>query len=142
MILSDKSCTFDLYCTTETGEQMIVEMQYSSQESLRDRMLYYATYPIRSQLMERLKQTEEEEEKEKDKRKKMDYTLRPVYVISILNFKMAHEREETLEDGMISRYDLRSGRSGELMTDAAGAAGVLAEVRSPAERAAGGRLSK
>ena len=78
MILSDKSCTFDLYCTTETGEQMIVEMQYSSQESLRDRMLYYATYPIRSQLMERLKQTEEEEEKEKDKRKKMDYTLRPV----------------------------------------------------------------
>ena len=114
LILSDKSCTFDLFCTTDSGEQIIVEMQYSSQESLRDRMLYYSTFPIRSQLMDRFKGLEDGGRM----RKKMDYSLRPVYVISILNFKMEHERAETLEEGMISRYDLRSERSGELMTDA------------------------
>ena len=94
---------------------MIVEMQFSAQASFRDRMLYYSTFPIRSQLMERFKTIVEGGESAS---KKMDYSLRPVYVISILNFKMKHDREETLEDGMISRYELRSERSGELMTDA------------------------
>ena len=117
LILSDKNCTFDLYCTTDTGEQLIVEMQYSSQESFKDRMLYYSTYPIRSQLIQRFKDINEQEELVR-KRGKMDYSLRPVHVISILNFKLEHERENTLEEGMISRYDLRSERSGELMTDA------------------------
>lgn len=43
------------------------------------------------------------------------YALNPVYVISILNFKMPHEDENTLEEGMISRYDLRSPRTGEMV---------------------------
>lgn len=83
LILSDKNYTFDLFCTTNNGERIIVEMQFLAQSSFRERMLYYA--------------------------------LNPVYVISILNFKMPHEDENTLEEGMISRYDLRSPRTGEMV---------------------------
>ena len=115
LILSEKNSTFDLFCTTDTGERLIVEMQFSQQDSFQDRMLYYATYPIRSQIMRQLKELNETPEEE---RRKMDYRLNPVYVISILNFKLPHERTDTLEEGLISRYDIRSERSGELMTDA------------------------
>lgn len=113
LVLSDKNCTFDLFCTTDTNERIIVEMQFLAQSSFRERMLYYATYPIRSQIMDRMKALQQEKARDK-----MDYSLNPVYVISILNFKMPHENEDTLEEGMISRYDLRSPRTGELMTDA------------------------
>ena len=101
LILSDKNCTFDLYCTADTGERFIVEMQLASQESFRDRMLYYSTYPIRSQIMERMKKLEGDY----PHINKMDYSLSPVYVISILNFKLEHALPESLEDSMISRYE-------------------------------------
>lgn len=115
LILSDKTSIFDLYCTTDIGEKLIIEMQFSSQKSFKDRMLYYATYPIRSQIMERMKRLSVEDE---SNLMKMDYSLSPVYVISILNFKMPHDNPETLEGGMISRYELRSARTGEKMTNA------------------------
>ena len=115
LILSDKNVNFDLYCTTDLGENFIVEMQFTSQESFRDRALYYATYPIRSQVVERMKAIRELDDK---RARKMDYRLKPVYVISILNFEMSHEDPNTLEGGLVSRYEIRSARSGEKMTDA------------------------
>lgn len=115
LILSDKNVTFDLYCTTDHNEHFIVEMQFSSQESFRDRALYYSTYPIRSQVVERMKSVRDLDEKAA---RKMDYSLKPVYVIGILNFKMRHEDENTLEEGMLSRYEIRCGKTGEKMTDA------------------------
>ena len=115
LIMSDKNVNFDLYCTTDQGESFIVEMQFSSQESFRDRALYYATYPIRSQVVERLKAIRDLDQKGT---RRMDYSLSPVYVISILNFKMNHEDESTLEGEMLSRYEIRSRASGEKMTDA------------------------
>ena len=90
-------------------------MQFTSQASFRDRALYYATYPIRSQVVERLKTIRDLDERTV---RKMDYSLSPVYVISILNFKMEHADENTLEEGMLSRYEIRSGKTGEKMTDA------------------------
>ena len=85
LVLSDKSSIFDLYCTTDKGEQLIVEMQFSSQESFRDRMLYYATFPIRMQMNKRMKELQKQAEEGKPVNK-MDYSLSPIYVISILNF--------------------------------------------------------
>ena len=52
--VSDKITNFDLYCTSDTGEQFIVEMQFSAQKNYADRMLCYATYPIRTQLSKKL----------------------------------------------------------------------------------------
>ena len=119
--LSDKNVNFDLYCTSESGEQFIVEMQYSSQHSYADRMLSYATYPIREQLARKLREYRKGwigRLLKRKPRKKMDYTLLPVYVVSLLNFKLPHEDARALDEGLISRYDIRNAGNGEQLTDA------------------------
>ena len=50
LALSDKISNFDAVCTSENGEMFIVEMQGLPQESYADRMLCYASFPIRMQL--------------------------------------------------------------------------------------------
>lgn len=120
--LSDKNVTFDLYCTDDNGEQFIVEMQHSKQHSYADRMLCYATYPIRTQLSEKVRAYRGSLMSRLLGRKpkgKMDYKLMPVYVVSIVNFSLEHEVAEALEEGgLVSRYEIRNAGSGELMTDA------------------------
>ena len=113
LVISDKNTNFDLYCTEEgTGEQFIVEMQMAAQATYTDRMLAYATYPIHAQLAAKLGKVRAGE------LSPMDYSLSPVYVVSIVNFSLPHQDERIMEDGMISRYEIRSGRTGELMTGA------------------------
>ena len=113
LAISDKNSTFDMLCqSADTGEEFIVEVQNRGQASYMDRMLSYATFPIRMQMAEKqerlLKQADE----------RMDYTLKPVYVISILNFALEHKDCGALEEGLVSRYSIREDVSGELMTDA------------------------
>jgi predicted transposase/invertase (TIGR01784 family) len=45
----DRKAIFDLYCTNERGEKFIVELQKTKQKFFKDRMLYYATFPIQEQ---------------------------------------------------------------------------------------------
>lgn len=116
LVVSEKNTNFDLLCKDEaTGEEFIVEMQFGKQNTYRERMLSYATYPIRTQLAEKLTRYQSGE-----KLDKMDYSLRPVYVLSFLNFALEHENEKALDadNGLISRYAVRNDRNGELMTDA------------------------
>ncbi len=61
---------YDVYCTTDKGDHIIVEMQNVDQDYFADRMVYYSTFPIREQA----------------KRGDWDYKLNPVYTIGILNF--------------------------------------------------------
>ena len=115
LVVSEKSSIFDILCKDEeTGEEFIVEMQFGKQNTYRERMLSYATYPIRTQLAEKMMRYNSGESLDK-----MDYSLRPVYVLSFLNFALEHETEKALDaDGLISRYAVRNDRNGELMTDA------------------------
>ena len=69
---TDRRAVFDVYCETERGEKVLVEMQRGEQQFFKDRSLYYATFPIREQ----------------GKRGEWDYRLKAVYVIGILNFVM------------------------------------------------------
>jgi len=115
--VSDKITNFDLFCTSDTGEQFIVEMQFSPQNNYADRMLCYATYPIRAQLSKKLAERREKAEKG-GSLDKMDYGLMPVYVISLLDFSIRHESGDVLENGLVSRYAIRNARNGELMTEA------------------------
>ena len=122
LAISDKNTKFDMLCkASDTGEEFIVEVQNRRQESFTDRMLSYATYPIRRQLAQKqelfakLASGEITEEGPWDR---MDYTLRPVYVISIVNFALPHKDESVLEEGLVSRYAIREDNCGELMTDA------------------------
>ena len=112
LVIPDKNSIFDLYCTSETGEMFIVEMQYSPQDSYADRMLCYASFPIRMQMA--AKQAAFRKEGLRDK---MDYSLLPIYVVSILNFSIGHSDERTVRDGLLSRYCICCPDTGEQMTD-------------------------
>ena len=119
-VVSEKNVTFDLLCMdADTGEEFLVEMQQSNQASYMDRVLTYSTYPVREQMERRLHELIENKDPEgvpSLHKRKMDYTLNPVYVISLINFELPHQDARTLEDGYISRYELRNGHTGELMT--------------------------
>ncbi|MBQ7273541.1 MAG: PD-(D/E)XK nuclease family transposase [Bacteroidales bacterium] len=112
LALSDKISNFDAVCTSESGEMFIVEMQGLPQDSYADRMLCYASFPIRMQLAEKLNAVRSGEIKP------MDYGLLPIYVVSFVNFKIEHEYEDKLlTDGLISEFSVCSPKTGELMTD-------------------------
>ncbi len=46
---TERKAIFDLYCTNERGERFIVELQKTKQKFFKDRMIYYATFPIQEQ---------------------------------------------------------------------------------------------
>lgn len=89
----DKKVVFDIYCIAESGERFIVEMQKAFQLNLRDRSLYYATYPVQEQ----------------GKRGNWDYSLRPVYCISILDFSLEPEDGRYLH--RVGLMDIETGKS-------------------------------
>ena len=113
--INEKSVTFDMLCRERnTGEEFLVEVQNEKQDGYTDRMLSYSTYPIREQMEKRIARLKDEEPIDR-----MDYKLKPVYVLSFLNFTLDHESDAGLdESGLISRYSLRNDRNAELMTDA------------------------
>ena len=117
MANSEKRVTFDLLCRDDdTDEEFLVEVQNAPSDSYPDRVLYYSYYPLREQLAKKdLKLLEKEEDVE---RGKMDYSLKPVYVISFVNFKLNHKSEEAIEEDYVSRYELRNGHNGEILTQA------------------------
>ena len=123
LVVSEKVTIFDLLCQdADTGEEFLVEVQNAPDKTFKDRALYYSLVPVREQLERKLLSTlppeNEEKEEEEAVRRKMDYSIKPVYVISLVNFNLEHESPKALEDGYVSRYELRNGRNGELMTKA------------------------
>ena len=61
---------FDIYCTTDEGKEIIVEMQNRGQEHFIDRALYYTSRVIVNQGI----------------KGEWDYDIRPVYTICFMNF--------------------------------------------------------
>lgn len=109
---SEKSVTFDLLCVDkDTGEEFEVEVQNAEEESYRDRMLYYSYFPIREQLAEKRKRF-----LKNPKQNRMDYSIKPVYLISLLNFALKHDSDDALEEDYISRFEIRNGRNSEVLT--------------------------
>lgn len=110
--VSDKISNFDAVCTSESDEMFIVEMQCLPQDSYADRMVCYASFPIRMQLEQKLKDLHD------GRGKPMDYGLMPIYVLSFINFCIDHEDSSILQDGLVSSYQICSPRTGEIMTKA------------------------
>ena len=69
--LEQRKVVYDLYCETETGEHIIVEMQNRWQEFFRDRALFYSAKSIVEQ---------------SKTGKKWKFQLTPVYGVFFLNF--------------------------------------------------------
>ncbi|NQZ60498.1 MAG: PD-(D/E)XK nuclease family transposase, partial [Lentisphaeraceae bacterium] len=74
----DRKAVFDLYCETDTGEKIIVEMQKASQKFFKDRSVFYSTFPIQEQA----------------KKGDWNYELKAVYTIGILNFVFDEDKDD------------------------------------------------
>jgi predicted transposase/invertase (TIGR01784 family) len=68
----DRKVAFDLLCQNDRGEQIIVELQQAPQTYFKDRALYYVSNLIQEQGI----------------KGKWDYSLKPTYVVAILNFEI------------------------------------------------------
>lgn len=65
-----RGVVFDIFCTTDEGKNIIVEMQNRAQEHFIDRALYYTSRAIAEQ----------------GKKGDWDYALMPVYTVCFMNF--------------------------------------------------------
>ena len=77
----DRKAVFDIFCETEKGEYLIVEMQNAKQLFFRDRSIFYASLPIQKQAPKGI----------------WDYRLKKVYFVAILDFILFDDFEEDKE---------------------------------------------
>lgn len=94
-----KKSVFDVSCITDDGTFIDVEVQVRNQEWFADRCLYYSTFGIQSQIPE----------------KADEYSLKPVYVVSIDRFTRKHGPE--WDGSVLTHYSLCNAHTGEQMTD-------------------------
>ena len=70
----DRSLIYDVYCETDTGEHIIVEMQNKYQPHFKKRSIYYVSRSIVEQ---------------GERGRKWDYDIKAVYLVAFLNFQMS-----------------------------------------------------
>ena len=71
---SNRSLIHDIYCETETGEHIIVEMQNKYQPYFKKRSIYYLSRSIVAQ---------------GEKGSQWNYDIKAVYLVAFLNFKLS-----------------------------------------------------
>jgi len=74
---NDRKAVYDIYCETQTGEKIIVELQKAKQNYFKDRTVYYASFPIQEQAA----------------KGDWNYQLKAVYCVGILDFKFDEDKE-------------------------------------------------
>ena len=89
----DRSPEFDVYCETDSGEKIIVEMQNREQPNFKERTLYYAAESIVRQ---------------GEKGALWDYGIKAVYVVAFMNFSFGELPNEFRIDAGLT--DLKSGK--------------------------------
>ncbi|MBO4476382.1 MAG: Rpn family recombination-promoting nuclease/putative transposase [Bacteroidales bacterium] len=80
---SEKNVLMDVVARTETGQEIVIEMQRFKKTDLRARLFYYGAAMVRSQL----------------KRGRNYGRLKPVYVLCFMDFRMRH-----LGNQLVYRY--------------------------------------
>lgn len=70
----DRSLIYDIYCETETGEHIIVEMQNKYQPYFKKRSIYYLSRSIVEQ---------------GERGSEWSYDIKAVYLVAFLNFKLS-----------------------------------------------------
>lgn len=96
-----KTILYDLYCKTDKGSYIIVEMQNRNEHNFKDRSLYYMSRSIADQ---------------GERGDNWNYDLHPVYGIFFLNFNLEHS---DLKDAKQSRTEvvLTDKETGEVFTN-------------------------
>ena len=77
---SMRGIIYDIYCTTDSGEHIIVEMQNRYQPYFTDRSIFYTSRNIINQGVKGMKEVEG------GKRENWNYLLAPVYTVCMMNY--------------------------------------------------------
>lgn len=96
-----KKVVFDLFCTCDNDEQIIVEMQRAEQPYYRERGVFYTSRAISEQLPKG--------------KKSWNYALKEVYLVALLEFEIETGKEDYLHD-----YCLIDRATGEIFYDKLG----------------------
>ena len=75
----DRKAVFDIYCKTQQGDHVIVEMQSEPIQFFKDRSVFYSAFPIRDQAI---------------KGKKWNFELKAVYAVGLLNFCFSDGKDD------------------------------------------------
>ncbi|MDE6417621.1 MAG: Rpn family recombination-promoting nuclease/putative transposase [Duncaniella sp.] len=94
ILKSERGLVYDIYCTTDTGEHIIVEMQNKYQKHFRDRAVYYASTDIAWQAV---------------KGSDWKYELTPVYGVYFMNFKF-NEPDAAKPRTDVALMDMETGK--------------------------------
>lgn len=89
-----RKAIYDLYCENENGEKFIVELQNRKQTYFKDRSIYYSTFAITDQALVG---------------KSWNYRLKNVYIICILNFVMADNKNNNNFQSEIKLTNIDTG---------------------------------
>ena len=92
-----KASVFDLYCETQDGSRIVVELQREEQFDYIDRAIYYGAFPIQNQIAKGKKR----------------YTFSAVYVINILNFNLVELRED---NNPVSTFRLKELQTNKILS--------------------------
>lgn len=76
-LVTDRDAIFDVYCKTSDDAYIIVEMQNAAQNYFKDRSIFYSSFATRNQAPKGV----------------LDYQLKSVYTIGILNFVLEKDSE-------------------------------------------------
>ena len=93
-----KGTVYDMFCKTDDGSRIIVEVQRRKQPFYPERALYYSTFQIQRQVEAGAEY----------------YDFLPVYVVSILDFKMDDDPDA---NSVLTAYRLYEEASHKLLTD-------------------------
>ncbi len=74
----ERKAIFDIYCETENGEKIIVELQKAKQNFFKDRSIYYSSFPIQQQ----------------GEKGDWNFELKSVYTIGILDFIFDEDKDD------------------------------------------------
>jgi predicted transposase/invertase (TIGR01784 family) len=98
---SQRGVIFDLLCTTDKGEQFLIEVQRGKQDTFKQRALFYASRLISDQAP-------------KGNLKSWNYRIQSVYLIALLDGFILHP---TPADGFIQDVCLCNRSTGEIFYD-------------------------
>ena len=74
----ERKAIFDIHCKNEKGDRFIVEMQKAKLKFVKDRTVFYMTFPIREQA----------------EKGEWNFRLNPVYCVALLDFEFDDDREK------------------------------------------------
>lgn len=95
-----RRAVFDVFCETENGEKIIVEMQKTEQAYFKDRSVFYSSFPIQDQAMVG---------------DDWNYQLKHVYTVGILNFVFDEDKDD--QEYLHHEVKLRDSRKKKVFYD-------------------------